>query len=130
MSQIYERLSLAISGDETVLALLEAVPAPKRQPNLLLGVVRLLGGPVDDPAAFHERRPRGRAGPASASPALFETVAMGKRKSARTRDAETTARKMQVEGRPVWEALDLCGCPAVSYSPTLSRVQYHRRWRA
>jgi hypothetical protein len=21
-------------------------------------------------------------------------------------------------------------CPAVSYSPTPSRVQYHRRWRA
>jgi len=54
VSPIYERLSLAISGDETILALLEAVPASKRQPNLLLGVVRLLGGPVDDPAAFHE----------------------------------------------------------------------------
>jgi hypothetical protein len=35
VSQIYERLSLAIWGDETILALLEAVPAPKRQPNLL-----------------------------------------------------------------------------------------------
>jgi hypothetical protein len=130
VSQIYERLSLAISGDDTILALLEAVPAPKRQPNLLLGVVRLLGGPVDDAAAFHERRPRGRAGPASASSALLETVAVEKRKNARQEGTETIARKMQVEGRPVWEALDLCGCPAVSYSPTLSRVQYHRRWRA
>ncbi|HLL67345.1 MAG TPA: DUF2332 domain-containing protein [Micromonosporaceae bacterium] len=54
VSPVYERLSLAISGDEEVLALLETVPAPKRQPNLLLGVVRLLGGPVDDPAAFHD----------------------------------------------------------------------------
>ena len=54
VSPAYERLSLAISTDETVLALLESVPPPKRQPNLLLGVVRLLGGPVDDPAAFHD----------------------------------------------------------------------------
>jgi hypothetical protein len=54
VSPIYERLSLAISRDETVLALLETVPAPKRQPNLLFGAARLLGGPVDDPAAFHD----------------------------------------------------------------------------
>lgn len=54
MSPTYERLSLAISEDETILALLETLPPPKRQPNLLLGVVRLLRGPVDDPAAFHE----------------------------------------------------------------------------
>jgi hypothetical protein len=47
-------LSLAISGDERILTPLEAVPATKRQPNLLLDVVRLLGGPVDDPAAFHD----------------------------------------------------------------------------
>ncbi|MEV4414088.1 DUF2332 domain-containing protein [Catellatospora sp. NPDC049609] len=54
VSPTYERLSLAISADEKILALLETVPDPKRQPNLLLGVVRLLGGPVDDPAAFHD----------------------------------------------------------------------------
>lgn len=30
------------------------VPEAKRQPNLLFGVVRLLGGPVDDPAGFHD----------------------------------------------------------------------------
>ena len=54
VSPIYERLSLAISRDETILALLENVPPPKRQPNLLLGVVRLLGGPVDDPVAFRD----------------------------------------------------------------------------
>jgi hypothetical protein len=52
VSPTYERLSLAVSADETILALLETVPEPKRQPTLLLGVVRLLGGPVDDPAAF------------------------------------------------------------------------------
>lgn len=54
VSPIYERLALAISADETILGLLETVPAPKRQPNLLLSVVRLLGGPVDDPVAFRE----------------------------------------------------------------------------
>lgn len=52
VSPTYERLSLAISEDAEILALLETVPVAKRQPNLLLGVVRLLGGPVDDPAAF------------------------------------------------------------------------------
>lgn len=54
VSPTYERLSYAIAGDEEILALLETVPEPKRQPNLLLGVVRLLGGPVADPAAFHD----------------------------------------------------------------------------
>jgi hypothetical protein len=54
VSPTYERLSLAISGDERILALLEAVPPAKRQPNLLLAVVRLLGGPVHDPIAFHD----------------------------------------------------------------------------
>ncbi|MBR7831719.1 DUF2332 domain-containing protein [Actinospica durhamensis] len=53
-SPTYERLSLAISRDTDVLTLLERVPAPKRQPNLLLAVVRLLGGPVDDASAFHD----------------------------------------------------------------------------
>jgi len=54
VSPMYEWLTLAISDDEQILALLDTVPAPKRQPNLLLGVVGLLGGPVDDPAAFHD----------------------------------------------------------------------------
>ncbi|MEU8077943.1 DUF2332 domain-containing protein [Catellatospora citrea] len=54
VSPTYERLSLAIAADEQILALLATVPEPKRQPNLLFGVVRLLGGPVDDPAAFHD----------------------------------------------------------------------------
>jgi hypothetical protein len=53
-SPTYERLSFAISDDEEILALLRGVPKPKRQPNLLLGVVRLLRGPLDDPAAFHD----------------------------------------------------------------------------
>jgi hypothetical protein len=54
VSPVYERLSLAISCDEEILALLQSVPEAKRQPNLLLGVVRMLGGPVDEPAAFHD----------------------------------------------------------------------------
>ncbi|MEV0877253.1 DUF2332 domain-containing protein [Micromonospora echinofusca] len=54
VSPTYERLSLAVSRDEEVLALIGALPPGKRQPNLLFGVVRLLGGPVDDPAAFHD----------------------------------------------------------------------------
>ncbi|MEV5765754.1 DUF2332 domain-containing protein [Micromonospora sp. NPDC052213] len=54
VSPTYERLSLAASRDEELLALVETLPPAKRQPNLLFGVVRLLGGPVDDPAAFHD----------------------------------------------------------------------------
>ncbi|MCI4066658.1 DUF2332 domain-containing protein [Micromonospora sp. R77] len=54
VSATYERLALAISGDAEVLALLATVPEAKRQPNLLLGVVRLLGGPVDDPTTFRD----------------------------------------------------------------------------
>jgi hypothetical protein len=54
VSPTYERLSLAVAGDEELLRLLEPLPEAKRQPNLLLAVVRLLGGPVDDPAAFRD----------------------------------------------------------------------------
>jgi hypothetical protein len=54
VSPAYERLSRAVSHDLDVLARLDTLPSGKAQPNLLFGVVRLLGGPVDDPAAFHE----------------------------------------------------------------------------
>ncbi|MEO3820436.1 DUF2332 domain-containing protein [Plantactinospora sp. B24E8] len=54
VSPQYARLSSAVSGDETLLALLGTLPPAKTQPNLLFGVVRLLGGPVDDPDAFHD----------------------------------------------------------------------------
>ncbi|MEU4620298.1 DUF2332 domain-containing protein [Actinoplanes sp. NPDC023801] len=54
VSPAYERLSLAVAGDPELLALLDTVPEAKRQPNLLFGVVRLLGGPVGDPDAFHD----------------------------------------------------------------------------
>jgi hypothetical protein len=53
-SSTYERLSFAVSRDDALLALLDTLPPGKRQPNLLFGVVRFLGGPLEDPAAFHE----------------------------------------------------------------------------
>jgi hypothetical protein len=53
-SPVYERLAHAVARDPELLALLGTVPPPKRQPNLLLAVVRLLGGPVEDPGAFRE----------------------------------------------------------------------------
>lgn len=54
VSPAYERLALAVSRDGELLALVDALPPANRQPNLLFAVVRLLGGPVDDPAAFHD----------------------------------------------------------------------------
>jgi hypothetical protein len=54
VSPAYERLSIAVSRDDEVLALLGTLPPAKRQPNLLFGVVRFLGGPVEEPAAFHD----------------------------------------------------------------------------
>ncbi|MEV4810358.1 DUF2332 domain-containing protein [Micromonospora avicenniae] len=54
VSPAYERLALAVSRDDELLARLGTLPPAKRQPNLLFGVVRLLGGPVEDPAAFHD----------------------------------------------------------------------------
>jgi hypothetical protein len=54
VSPAYERLSLAVSRDEELLALLDLLPSTKRQPNLLFGVVRFLGGPVEEPDAFRD----------------------------------------------------------------------------
>ena len=54
VSPIYERLADGVSRDDEILTLLSALPAAKQQPNLLFAVVRLLGGPVDEPAAFHD----------------------------------------------------------------------------
>src|SRR5690349_12583846 len=48
VSPTYERLSRAVAGDDDLLARLETVPPPKRQPNLLFAVVQWLGGPVGD----------------------------------------------------------------------------------
>lgn len=54
VSPAYERLALAVARDEELLGLLATLPPHKRQPNLLFGVVRLLGGPVAEPGAFRE----------------------------------------------------------------------------
>jgi Uncharacterized protein conserved in bacteria (DUF2332) len=54
VSPLYERLSVAVSRDDDMLALLGKLPPARRQPNLLFGVARFLGGPVEDPAAFHD----------------------------------------------------------------------------
>ncbi len=54
VSPIYERLSVAVSGSPDLLALLDGLPKAKQQPNLLFGAVRFLGGPVEDPVAFHD----------------------------------------------------------------------------
>ncbi|MEV6348398.1 DUF2332 domain-containing protein [Actinoplanes sp. NPDC051851] len=53
VSAAYERLATTVAGDDGLLALIGGLPAAKRQPNLLFGVVRLLGGPLDD-AGFRE----------------------------------------------------------------------------
>ncbi len=53
-SPTYNRLAHAVARDDELLALIDTVPQPKRQPNLLFGVVRLLGGPVGFYDAFRE----------------------------------------------------------------------------
>lgn len=52
ISPTYEALCLAIADDRATCALIDQLPQPKRQPNLLLGAVRYLDGPIDDPAAL------------------------------------------------------------------------------
>nr|WP_221377318.1 DUF2332 domain-containing protein [Actinoplanes polyasparticus] len=48
VSPTYERLARAVARDGELLALLDTVPEPKRQPNLLFAVVQWLAGPVGD----------------------------------------------------------------------------------
>jgi hypothetical protein len=52
VSPLYEALCQAVAGSEAVCVLLDRLPLGKRQPNLLLGAVRFLGGKVNDPARF------------------------------------------------------------------------------
>jgi len=52
VSPSYEALCRAVASSEPICGLLDKLPQAKRQPNLLLGAVRFLGGPVDDPASF------------------------------------------------------------------------------
>lgn len=54
ISPTYELLCRGIADDGELIELLDTLPAPKRQPNLLLGAVRFLGGPVDSWQAFRQ----------------------------------------------------------------------------
>jgi Uncharacterized protein conserved in bacteria (DUF2332) len=51
-SPLYARLAESVAEDGELLSLLEDVPPPKRQPNLLFAVVRYLFGTQRDPASF------------------------------------------------------------------------------
>ncbi|MGH3734436.1 MAG: DUF2332 family protein [Micromonosporaceae bacterium] len=47
-SPTYQRLASGVAVDPVLLARLDALPEPKRQPNLLFGAVRYLDGPLGD----------------------------------------------------------------------------------
>lgn len=49
VSPPYAQLALAVADDAELLRHLDALPPEKRQPNLLFGAVRYLGGPVEPP---------------------------------------------------------------------------------
>jgi hypothetical protein len=51
-SPLYDLLAGHVAEDADLLALIDQLPPPKRQPNLLFGAVRYLGGPVEDYEAF------------------------------------------------------------------------------
>src|SRR5690554_1105812 len=52
LSECYQEWALGISTDQAVLALLDALPPGKRQPNLVFSAARFLGAPVSDYARF------------------------------------------------------------------------------
>jgi hypothetical protein len=52
ISPSYARLCLGVADDVEVIARLDTLPGPKRQPNLLLAAVRFLGGPVSSWSGF------------------------------------------------------------------------------
>lgn len=54
ISPSYERICLGVADDAELVAMLDTLPPPKRQPNLLLATVRYLSGPVDSYDAFRE----------------------------------------------------------------------------
>ncbi|PAZ10806.1 hypothetical protein CLM62_39080 [Streptomyces sp. SA15] len=51
-STTYAELTEGVATDRDLLALIDLLPQPKRQPNLLLAAVRFLGGPVNGYPAF------------------------------------------------------------------------------
>lgn len=52
ISPTYERLCLGVADDPLLIEQLDMLPAPKRQPNLLLAAVRFLGGPIESYPSF------------------------------------------------------------------------------
>lgn len=54
MSVVYEAWALGVAGDDRVLALIDRLPAPKRQPNLLFSAACFLGAPAGGYPAFAE----------------------------------------------------------------------------
>ncbi len=52
VSPSYERLALGVAADPELIGLLDTLPPPKRQPNLLFAAARLLGAPIEDYPAF------------------------------------------------------------------------------
>jgi len=54
ISPIYESLCRAVAASPAVCGLLADLPAAKRQPHLLLGVVRLHGAPIHSTSGFLE----------------------------------------------------------------------------
>ncbi|NUR26216.1 MAG: DUF2332 domain-containing protein [Catenulispora sp.] len=53
-SAAYERICLAVAADDELLDRLSTLPVPKQQPNLLLGAVRWLDGPIGAYEPFRE----------------------------------------------------------------------------
>jgi hypothetical protein len=51
---LYEEWALGIAGDAELLALVDALPAQRREPNLVFAVARLLGAPEGGYTAFRE----------------------------------------------------------------------------
>lgn len=54
LSPTYERLCLGLAADDRLIELLDTLPRPTRQPNLLLAAARLLGAPLADYGEFAE----------------------------------------------------------------------------
>ena len=52
ISPSYERICLGVAADDELIARLDTLPRPKRQPNLLLASVRFLDGPTSSYGEF------------------------------------------------------------------------------
>ncbi|MHA6667803.1 DUF2332 domain-containing protein [Homoserinimonas sp. A447] len=54
MSARYESWALGVAGDDGVVAMIDLLPAPKRQPNLVFSAARFVGAPMTDFPEFAE----------------------------------------------------------------------------